>query len=91
MNAYTWGWVGFGLYFAMLEGIALYQSGKAVGRGEEDPRDTLSEHLWVWFGINRKGTGVDRNVGAGARVRRIVLMGALAWLVVHLLGGGGIV
>lgn len=75
-------------YFAIVEGVALYQSGKAKGAGIDDPRDTLSEHIWVWFGINKKGIGVDRNVNAWARIRRLVLGGFLLWLAIHFLAGG---
>lgn len=88
MNAFTWGWLGFIAYFAILEGVALYRSGKAKGAGEEDPHDTFSEHIWVWFGINRKGIGVDRNVNAWARIRRLILGGFLLWLAIHLMAGG---
>lgn len=91
MNAFSWLWVGWIAYFGIVEGVALYQSGKAIGRGEQDPRDTFSEHVWVWMGINTKGTGVDRNVGAWARIRRIVLGAGLLWLSIHFLAGGSIV
>ncbi len=88
MNAFGWGWLGFAAYFVVLEGVALYQSGQAKGRGETDPRDTLSEHLWYWFGVNRSGIGIDRDVTAWARIRRVILGGALLWLTIHLMAGG---
>jgi len=88
VSAFTWAWVGFAAYFAVVEGVALYQSGKATGRGEADPRDTLSEHLWYWFGVNRGGTGVMRDSNVWARLRRVALGAAVLWLGVHLMTGG---
>lgn len=90
-TAFTWGWIAWIAYFAVLEGVALYQSGKAKGRGEEDPRDTFSEHIWVWFGVNRKGIGIDREVNAWARIRRVLLGAGLLWLSIHFLAGGAYV
>lgn len=87
MNAFTLGWLGFIAYFAILEGVALYRSGKAKGRGAEDPRDTFSEHIWVWFGVNRKGIGVDRGSNWWARVRRVILGAFLLWLTIHFMAG----
>lgn len=91
MNPFSWLWVGWIAYFAAVEGVALYQSGKAIRAGADDPRDTFSEHMWVWFGVNHKGTGVDRQAGAWARIRRIVLGAGLLWLSIHFLAGGSIV
>jgi hypothetical protein len=42
------------------------------------PGDTLSEHIWAWFAIKDKPKGW--------RMRRLTLIAALAWLVLHLLG-----
>lgn len=88
MTVWSWLWIGLGAYFAAVEAVALYQSRQARRRGEQDPRDTLSEHLWYWFGVNRKGIGVDRGANWWARIRRVVLGAALLWLAVHLLTGG---
>jgi hypothetical protein len=38
---FTLGWIGWGLWFLVLEGIALFQ---------KDRGDTLSEHVWWWRG-----------------------------------------
>lgn len=85
MTAWAWGWVGFVAYFAVLEGVALWRSYRAKRAGAEDPVDTLSEHVWLWF-----GTG-PRPKGPAVYLRRAVLVMALAWLAVHFVGGGEIV
>jgi hypothetical protein len=43
MSWFTIGWIGWGLYFAVLEGIALFNKGEG---------DTLSEHVWRWFDVD---------------------------------------
>lgn len=77
MSWFTWAWIAFGLYFAVVEGVALARSKRG---------DTLSEQLWWLFGT-AKGTKPT----AGAWVRRGVLVLALGWLATHLLFGGQIV
>lgn len=47
------------------------------------PGDTLSEHLWKWFSLKDKGWHW--------RLRRFAAIAILAWILVHLLGGGQIV
>ena len=42
--------------------------------------DTLSEHVWSWFSIKQKG--------AGWRLRRVVLLAFMGWLVLHFMTGG---
>lgn len=88
MTGWSWAWIGWLVYFGVVEGAALYQSGKAKGAGESDPRDTLSEHIWWWFGVNRKGMGVERNANWWARVRRVALGGFVLWFGIHLMTGG---
>lgn len=89
MNAFTWGWLGFAAYFALVEGVALYQSGKVTARGEADPRDTLSEHLWWLFGVNNgAGIGLERRPTRWAMLRRVMLGAGVLWLGIHLLFGG---
>ncbi len=88
MSGWSWLWIGWIAYFAVVEGVALYRSGRAKAAGASDPRDTLSEHVWFWFGINTKGVGVDRDVNWWARVRRLILGGFLLWLAIHFLAGG---
>jgi len=88
VSVWGWLWIGWLGYFAIVEGVALYLTGKAKGAGTTDPRGTLSEHLWAWFGVNPKGTGIAREVNWWARVRRLILGGFLLWLSIHLLTGG---
>lgn len=88
MNLFGWGWLAWIAYFAALEGVALYRSRQARLAGVDDPRDTLSEHVWVWFGVNSKGIGVDRDVNAWARIRRVLLGAGLLWLAIHFMAGG---
>lgn len=80
---FTAGWLLWLAYFAALEGTALVRSYRAKRAGQADPRDTLSEHVWLWFGTAR-GTQPD----SWAYVRRFALLSFLAWVSVHFLGGG---
>lgn len=91
MNAFSWLWIGWFVYFGVVEAVAVVQSVKAKRAGKADPRDTLSEHAWFWAGINTKGVGVDRNVGVSAWSRRILFAAFMLWLGTHMLGGGAIV
>ncbi|GAA2681615.1 hypothetical protein [Actinoplanes palleronii] len=75
MSLWTWAWLGWGLYFAVVEGMALANSRSG---------DTLSEHAWAWLGYSE---GVRQPTG-WTRLRRFGLLAGLAWLVVHLLTGG---
>jgi hypothetical protein len=77
VTVWTWAWIGWGLYFAVVEGMALVNS--TAG-------DTLSEHVWAWLGYH---DGVDLRKPSGwTRLRRFLTLAGLAWLVVHLLTGG---
>jgi hypothetical protein len=82
VSAWTWAWLGWGLIFCVIEGMALFNS---------KPGDTLSEHAWAWLGYNAL-TGNDplelRKPSGWTRLRRFLLLAFLAWLVVHLLTGG---
>lgn len=76
MNWATWAWIAWGAYFLGVEGAALLNSRKG---------DTLSEHVWAFLGYK------DRQVGqptGSQRIRRYLMLGFLAWLVVHLMTGG---
>jgi hypothetical protein len=57
--------------FAVVEGAALIN---------KKPGDTLSEHVWSWFGIRGKP--------AGYKARRFALLAFMAWLTTHFLTGG---
>lgn len=73
MDWWTVGWlVWIGMFFA-IEVPAIRN--KTVG-------DTLSEHVWKWFGIKDKPSGY--------KWRRLSLVTFLAWLVIHFLTGGWI-
>jgi hypothetical protein len=75
-NWATWLWLVWGVYFLVVEGIALFNSYGG---------DTLSEHVWAWLGY-REGR-VGRPTG-NQQLRRFLTLAFLAWLVVHLLTGG---
>lgn len=45
MTWYTWAWIFWLAFFAVIEGIAL---------ADKDRGDTLSEHIWKWFRIRDK-------------------------------------
>lgn len=47
MDTLGWIWVGWGVYFAVVEGYALYTD-KKTGHG------TLSAHLRLWFKVDTK-------------------------------------
>lgn len=49
---------------------------------DKDRGDTLSEHVWKWFGITNKSRGY--------KLRRVILVFFLVWLVIHFLTGGWI-
>jgi hypothetical protein len=76
VSAWTWAWIGWGVYFAVVEGMALFNS---------KPGDTLSEHAWAWLGYARGGL---RHPSGWTRLRRFLLLAGLGWLVAHMLTGG---
>lgn len=79
-GAWTWGWLLWLGYFLVLEGVALFNS---------RPGDTLSEHVWMWFGTARRRPGGPERPRSGwTQLRRVVLLGFMAWLSVHFLTGG---
>jgi hypothetical protein len=49
------------------------------------PQDTLSDHVWAWFDIPRHPAPTRQ-----IRIRRLTLLGFLAWLVGHFLTGDDI-
>jgi hypothetical protein len=74
IDAYTVAWLLWIFAFILIETSALRN---------QEPGDTLSEHVWEWF-----GTGVPK----GERtlwwlVKRIILVGFLVWLLGHFLWG----
>jgi len=73
MDPFTLGWILWGVYFCILEGVALVRSAEG---------DTLSEHIRLWFGT-KKGTKPT----LWAWARRIFLAVFLLWLTIHFLFG----
>lgn len=106
-HRYTMAWVLWLALFAVIEGMALVNSRKG---------DTLSEHVWAWFGIGSRYGGfikhcvrcdgpftaqcktnpkgpmshpyvwredVVRLPTGWTRVRRLVLVTFLVWLLLH--------
>jgi hypothetical protein len=69
MSGWTAAWLGWLLMFLAIEAGALLN---------KQPGDTLSEHVWRWFSVKRKGKGW--------RWRRAALATFLAWLLLHLTG-----
>jgi hypothetical protein len=49
------------------------------------PGDTLSEHVWSWFAIDKAKTKKTQVAG---QARRFVLLAFMAWLTAHFLSGG---
>ena len=73
MSAWTAGWLGWILWFAIEEGLALRKGTDA----------TLSGHIWKWFAMNGHTTPTPL-----VRLRRFALVATLAWLCAHLLSVG---
>lgn len=80
MTAWTWGWLAWFGWFAVLEGVALLNSRSG---------DTLSEHVWMWFGTTRRPPGEPERPRSGwTQLRRVLLLAFMAWLSIHFLTGG---
>lgn len=57
-------WIGWGLAFVVIEGIALFNSSRG---------DTLSEHAWAWLGVGsyqRRKHTVDTCIYCSTRIAR---------------------
>lgn len=78
MSPWTWAWIGWAVYFLIVEGMALFNS---------KPGDTLSEHVWSFIGIRRKGAD-PRDPTGWTRLRRFIVLAFMAWLSFHFLTGG---
>ena len=79
MTVYTVLWLLWLAYFLVVEGVALFNS---------RPGDTLSEHVWLWFGTEwRKGQS-PRERSGWTQLRRVLLAAFMVWLTVHFLTGG---
>jgi hypothetical protein len=71
--AFTRAWYAWIACFFLIEGSAL---------ARHRPQDTLSDHIWAWFGIPQH-TAPQRSI----RTRRMMLLAGVAWLAAHLLSG----
>lgn len=78
MTGWSWAWIAWLAAFAAIEGAALARDARG---------DTLSEHVWDWFGIGRHGEPRPEVTGT-VRLRRFTLLAFLAWLSAHFLTGG---
>ncbi|MGW4158710.1 hypothetical protein [Streptomyces sp. NPDC004788] len=78
MTIWSWLWVGWLAAFCAIEGRALFN--KTEG-------DTLSEHVWKWFGTAQIAKAAGQPTG-WVRLRRFALLAFMAWLSVHFLTGG---
>lgn len=80
MSGYTLAWLAWLGYFLVVEGMALFNS---------RPSDTLSEHVWAWFGTQRRKPGEPiRDRSGWTQARRFVLLAFMVWVTVHFLTGG---
>lgn len=73
------GWLIWLAYFGVVKAVAL--SNARTG-------DTLSEHVWAWFGTQRRKPGEPVRDRTGWTPLRRVLLSFLAWLSIHFLTGG---
>jgi hypothetical protein len=79
VTVWTWAWIGWLGYFAVVEGAALYRS---------KPGDTLSEHVWMWANTTRGPGPTGRQPSGWTRLRRVLLLAGVVWLGAHFLTGG---
>lgn len=77
MSGYTIAWLAWLGAFGVIEAVALWRKG---------PDDTLSEHVWKWFGTARPaGTALP---DGWTRLRRFALLSGVVWLGAHFITGG---
>lgn len=82
MSGFTVAWLAWLAYFVVVEGVALFNSKDG---------DTLSEHVWMWFGTVRSKPGdpaPTKDRSGWTQARRFALVAFMAWLSVHFLSGG---
>lgn len=72
-RASTCAWFAWIAAFGVIEGIAL---------ARKRQQDTLSWHVWAWFGIKR-----HTPPPGSLRIRRLALLTFLAWLAAHFITG----
>ena len=71
VDGFTYAWIAFIAFFGIAEGRAL---------ARKDKGDTLSEHVWKWMDVKDDAGNVRKTY----TVKRIGLIGGLAWLLAHL-------
>jgi hypothetical protein len=87
---FTFAWVLWGVAFAVIEGIALFNSKRG---------DTLSEHVWAFIGVRDRQWRLRRDYWVPEpkqpttpvwtlRLARIALISGMVWLVLHFVTGG---
>ncbi len=80
LGNYTAAWIVWLLYFGVVEVTAVLNSRDG---------DTLSEHVWLWFGTQRRKPGEPaRKVTGWVWLRRFALLAFVTWLALHFLTGG---
>ena len=79
MSVFAWAWIGWGVAFCVIEGVALANSRAG---------DTLSEHVWAWIGVRRPGAAPVRTPRWTLRVARTIVLSGLLWLALHFATGG---
>ncbi len=80
LSNYTAAWIVWLLYFGVVEVTAVLNSRDG---------DTLSEHVWLWFGTQRRKPGEPaRKVTGWVWLRRFALLAFVTWLALHFLTGG---
>lgn len=80
LGNYTAAWIVWLLYFGVVEVTAVLNSRDG---------DTLSEHVWLWFGTQRRKPGESaRKVTGWVWLRRFALLAFVTWLALHFLTGG---
>jgi hypothetical protein len=72
VGGFTLAWALWGVFFLIVEGLALWN--RRIG-------DTLSEHIWRWLGIGQ-------TVTQWIRVRRFITLAGLLWMILHFFTGG---
>lgn len=75
MSAWTLLWFGWGLYFLIVEGMALANSVDG---------DTLSEHVWAWVGLRDT---MAKEVTWRTWLRRVAVLYFVTLLGVHFVIG----
>lgn len=85
MTVFDYLWIGWGLYFVIVEGYALYLN-TVEKKAESKTRRTLSSLVW-FIGGTTEGYRAD----VWGWLRRGALGLFLLWIVVHFLSGGQIV